>query len=143
MKENNNNSEQESSTMTLEYYSQKFWDNFYKNPKLDTRFPINWYFDITKVKIDGFFLNDLSKSEEILVLGPGLSSILEYFYENNYEKITLFDFSEELIQILTEKYNKQYNKDWSINFIDISETNNSFNSEFNIIIDKGCLDCII
>ena len=133
-----NNSEQESSSSNFEYHEKEFWDNFYKNrnPYVPN---INWYFDITKVKIDNFSLNNLSKEDEILILGAGLSSILDYFNQNDYEKITIFDFSDELVKILTDKYSK----DWAIDCYDILEINDSFASDFNIIIDKGCLDCIL
>ena len=131
-------SEQESTSTNLEYHDKEFWDNFYKNrnPYITN---INWYFDITKVNIDNFSLNNLSKEDEILLVGAGLSSILDYFNKNDYEKITIFDFSEELVKILNDKYNK----DWAIDCYDILELNDSFASDFNIIIDKGCLDCII
>ena len=100
---------------------------------------INWYFDITKIKINDFSLNKLSKDEEILLIGPGLSSILDYLNNNNFDKITIFDFSEELKNIISEKYNKE----WEILCLDITTINSSFPNEFNKIIDKGCLDCIL
>ena len=138
MKKENNNSEQESSGLPFEYHEKEFWDFFYKNrnPEVNN---INWYFDITKVNIENFSLNNLSKEDEILLVGAGLSSILDYFNDNDYEKITIFDFSEELVKILTDKYNK----DWAIDYYDILDINDSFANEFNIIIDKGCLDCIL
>ena len=138
MKKENNNSEQESSGLPFEYHEKEFWDFFYKNrnPEVNN---INWYFDITKINIENFSLNNLSKEDEILLVGAGLSSILDYFNDNDYEKITIFDFSEELVKILTDKYNK----DWAIDYYDILDINDSFANEFNIIIDKGCLDCIL
>ena len=138
MRKGNNNSDQEISTINFDYHEKDFWDDFYKNrnPEVEN---INWYFDITKVNIKDFSLNNLSKEDEILLVGAGLSSILDYFNDNDYEKITIFDFSEELVKILTDKYNK----DWAIDYYDILEINDSFANEFNIIIDKGCLDCIL
>ena len=139
MKKENTNSEQESSSSpALEYHEKEFWDNFYKNRNSYVH-NINWYFDITKVNIDNFSLYNLSKEDEILIVGAGLSSILDYFSENDYDKITVFDFSEELVKILTDKYNK----DWAIDCYDILEINDSFSPDYNVIIDKGCLDCIL
>ena len=134
----NNLSDKESSSSGLEYHEKEFWDNFYKNrnPNMNN---INWYFDITKINIDNFSLNNLSKEDDILLVGPGLSSILDYFNNNGYEKITIFDYSEELVKILAEKYNKE----WMIDSYDILEINDSVAGNYNIIIDKGCLDCII
>ena len=120
----------------LQFHTKSFWDNFYKNRNKDS-YNINWYFDITKVKINDFSLNDLSKDDEILLLGAGLSSILDYFNDNGYNKITIYDFSQELKKIIRERYNKE----WEIECYDI--TTKFFANEFNIIIDKGCLDCIL
>jgi hypothetical protein len=36
-----------------------------------------------------------------------------------------------------------YNKERELVNIDITDLNYSFKNEFNIIIDKGCLDCIL
>ena len=123
---------------SFEFHDREFWENIYKNrnPKVNN---INWYFDITKINIDNFSLNLISKEDEILLVGPGLSSILDYFHNKDYKKITIYDFSETLIQYLCEKYSK----DWEIDCYDILDTNDSFGENYNIIIDKGCLDCII
>ena len=54
--------------------------------------------------MNGFF----SKDDEILLVGPGLSSTLDYFDSNDYEGITIFDFSETLTNYLKQKYNKEW-----------------------------------
>ena len=135
---NNTDLSEDSSSTTYEYHDKDFWDNFYKNrnPNIEN---INWYFDITKVKIDNFSIKSFSKEEDILLVGPGLSSILDYFNQNGYYKITIFDFSEELVKILSDKYNKE----WLIDCYDLIEINDSISNDYNIIIDKGCLDCIL
>jgi len=130
-------SEQESSIISLDFFKREFWDNFYKNHNPKSPY-INWYFDITKLNIDNFSLSKIQKEEDILLIGPGLSSILDYFYENDYEKITIYDYSDELVKILNDKY-----KGWSIDCYDIVDISESFSGGFNIIIDKGCLDCVL
>ena len=123
---------------SLQFHTKEFWDNFYRTRKKDNK-NINWYFDITKVKIKDFSLNDLTKDDEILLIGPGFSSILDYLNDNGYSTVTIFDFSEELKGILTQKYNKE----WEVESYDITKLNSSFSNEFTKIIDKGCLDCIL
>ena len=120
----------------LQFHTKAFWDNFYKNINKDN-YNIDWYFDLTKVKINDFSLINLSKDEEILLLGAGLSSILDYLNNYEFNKVVICDFSKELKNILTERYNKE----WEIECYDI--TTKSFPNEFNTIIDKGCLDCIL
>ena len=123
----------------LPFHTQEFWDNFYKNYSQDSN-NINWYFDITKLKSNDFSVSNLTKDDEILLIGPGLSSILDYLDTNGFENITIFDFSQELKGILSQKYNKQ----WEIDDFDITKVDSSkFSDTFNRIIDKGCLDCIL
>ena len=125
----------------LPFHTQEFWDNFYKNHSQDNN-NINWYFDITKLQSNDFSIGNLSKDDdEILLIGPGLSSILDYLNNNGFENITIFDFSTELKNILIQKYNKQ----WEIDAFDITKPDyfTQFANTFNRIIDKGCLDCIL
>ena len=126
--------------MDFQFHSKRFWDDFYKNQIRDNN-NINWYFDLTKLKSPDFSLQNLSKDDEILIIGSGLSSTLDYLLNNDFVFVKIFDFSEELIKILKEKYKKT---EWKIDFIDITAFDASeLNNEFNIIIDKGCLDCIL
>ena len=123
----------------LPFHSKDFWNFFYKNKVQDNN-SINWYFDLTKLQSNDFSLGNLQKEEEILIIGSGLDSTLDFLDNNGYENITIFDFSEELLEILTKKYNKE----WGIELHDISTMNpNKYKGLFNIIIDKGCLDCIL
>ena len=99
----------------LQFHTKAFWDNFYKNINKDN-YNIDWYFDLTKVKINDFSLINLSKDEEILLLGAGLSSILDYLNNYEFNKVVIYDFSKELKNILTERYNKE----WEIECNDIT-----------------------
>jgi hypothetical protein len=126
----------------LPFHSKAFWDNFYKNQIQDNN-NINWYFDLTKLQTNDFSLKNFKKDDEILLIGPGLSSTLDYLDNNNFLNVTIFDFSEELTRILSEKYNKD-NKEWEIDTFDITTVNSSeYTSAFSVIIDKACLDCIL
>ena len=40
---------------------------------------------------------------------------------------------------MTEKYNKE----WEIDPIDLTNVSTNFESQFHVILDKGCLDCIL
>ena len=122
----------------LPFHSKTFWENFYKNHGQDSP-NINWYFDLTKFQTNDFSLSNLNKDQEILIVGAGLSSTLDYLDNNGFEDITIFDFSEELQKILTEKYNKE----WEIDPIDLTNVSTNFESQFHVILDKGCLDCIL
>ena len=122
----------------LPFHKKEFWENFYKKHGQDNN-NINWYFDLTKFQSNDFSLKNLTKEQEILIVGSGLSSTLDFLDNNGFENITIFDFSEELHKILTEKYNKE----WEVDCIDITKSDSTFENEFHVILDKGCLDCIL
>ena len=133
------NTSQQQPITYLPFHTKSFWNNFYKNYSKDNN-NINWYFDLTKFQSNDFSIRNLSKDDEILLIGPGLSSTLDYLNNNGFYKITIFDFSEELEKILSQKYNKE----WEIDCFDITTVDSSnYAGAFNIIIDKGCLDCIL
>ena len=139
MLENLNQSQSQLITY-LPFHESSFWDTFYKNHIQQQEFSnINWYFELTSFSNSEFSLKNFTKEDEILIVGAGLSSTLDYFDYNGFDKIAIFDFSEELIKILQNKYNK----DWEISRVDITEPNNEYENAFDVILDKGCLDCIL
>ena len=114
----------------LPFHLHTFWDSFYKNHiQQQDSSNINWYFDLTTFSTPEFSLKKFSKEDEILLVGAGLSSTLDYFDSNGFDNITIFDFSEELANILKNKYNKG----WDIMPIDIRETKTDFAGYFNVI----------
>ena len=139
MLENVNQSQPQKITY-LPFHDKNFWDSFYQKHFQQNDSPnINWYFDLTSYSTSEFSLKNFSKEEEILLVGVGLESTLDYLEENEFENITIFDFSEELTKFLINKYNKE----WDIETLDISKKNTELAGYFNVIIDKGCLDCIL
>ena len=124
----------------LPFHESSFWDTFYKNHiQQQDSSNINWYFDLTTYSNSEFSLRNFTKEDEILIVGAGLSSTLDYFDSNEFDKIAIFDFSEELVKILQNKYNKE----WEISPVDITQKNDDYENAFDVIIDKGCLDCIL
>ena len=124
----------------LPFHESSFWDTFYQNHiQQQDSSNINWYFDLTTYSNSEFSLRNFTKEDEILIVGAGLSSTLDYFDSNEFDKIAIFDFSEELVKILQNKYNKE----WEISPVDITQKNDDYENAFDVIIDKGCLDCIL
>ena len=141
MLENSNQSQPDLITY-LPFHSKSFWDSFYKrhSQQQDSQ-NINWYFDLTTFSTSEFSLKNFPKEAEILVVGPGLSSTLDFFELNEFKNISIFDFSEELYKILQNKYSDH--KDWGIECLDITVKKSNYSDAFDIILDKGCLDCIL
>ena len=139
MLENLNQSQSQLITY-LPFHESSFWDTFYRNHiQQQDSSNINWYFDLTTYSNSEFSLNNFSKDDEILIVGAGLSSTLDYFESKEFDKISIFDFSQELIKFLQNKYNNE----WSIELHDITKKNDDCLDTFDVIIDKGCLDCIL
>ena len=132
-----NDSINSQSVTYLPFHTKKFWDEFYLKRGKEI---INWYFDLTKIDFPEFSIKNLSLEDEILIIGPGNSSILDYLFNNNFENICLYDFSSELIEILKEKYK---NTEWEIEEKDITTLEKVNGELFSVIIDKGCLDCTL
>lgn len=124
----------------LPFHSKEFWNSFYKEKNEGN---INWYFDLTKIK-EFKIEENVTLQDELLIVGPGLTSILDYLKNNDYQLVTMYDFSEELVKIIRKRYDIQEeidNEGWAIECRDIIEIDDD--QVFNKIIDKGCLDCIL
>jgi len=101
----NNDSIISNNTNTIElnvpYHSEKYWEEFYKD---NNSLNYDWYFELNFLKSNYFDLNKINGESEILILGIGNSSIIEYFIKNKFKYVTCVDFSSYLIKNLKEKY---------------------------------------
>lgn len=125
----------------LPFHQKEFWEDFYtkKCTKGET---INWYFDITKLDIPEFSLKNLSQQDEILIIGPGTSSIVDYLFENGFEGVTLVDFSEAVMNNIKLKYKER--DSWGLETINILNVDKTiYKDVFSVVIDKGCIDCML
>ena len=121
------------------YYESSFWDEFYTSHKNEQ---IDWFFDFNSLKLNEFKISTIKKKDNILLLGVGLSSISDILYKNEYENVDIIDFSKEVYNYLKSKYENY--KNWDIFLKNITEINqNDFNNSYDVIIDKGCIDCIL
>ncbi len=134
---NMNDSINSQRTNYLPFHTKAFWDELYSKWGKET---INWYFDLTKLDFTEFSVKKLNTNDEIFIIGPGNCSLLDYLYNNNFENVCLYDFSSKLIKILKEKYKKL---EWEIEERDVTLLEKTTGELFSVIIDKGCLDCIL
>lgn len=124
------------------FYAVGFWDEFYKDKEEQS---VDWYFDLTKLKMDEFSFSMFPIDSAILLLGPGISSTLPYLDNKGYSSVDVLDFSNTLIEILKKKYSK--NEEWSFtqeNIASLSkEISEDLDEVYDYVIDKGCIDCIL
>lgn len=79
--------------------------------------------------------------DNILVLGCGNSRLSEELYEEGYKTITNIDFSTKVISQMEERCGAKC-KEMKWKVMDVLDMKD-FNSEFNIILDKGTLDSVL
>ena len=109
-----------------DFHSPTFWNIFYKGKTQDN---INFYFDLTKIRLDNFSFSTIGTEDTILILGPGTSSTINFLDEKNYQYVDMVDFSEEVVQILSAKYSTK--PDWTIAVDNIIAPEKFLKTEFN------------
>ena len=87
--------------LNVPFHTEKYWDEFYKE-NINTNY--DWYFELNLIKSNYFDLANINPESEILILGIGNSSIINYFIKNKFKYITCVDFSTDLIKSLKEKH---------------------------------------
>lgn len=77
-------------------------------------------------------------------MGCGNSALIEGLYKDEYRNITNIDFSETLINELSEKYQEYEELDFvCLDLTSPISTDFIEDGAFEFIIDKGCLDSIL
>jgi len=100
--------------LNVPFHTEKYWDEFYKE---STNTNYDWYFELKAIKSTYFDLTNLNPESEILILGIGNSSIIDYFIKNKFKYVTCVDFSSFLTKQLKEKYeNREECLEYDCNF---------------------------
>eukprot|EP00359_Climacostomum_virens_P003416 CAMPEP_0204907420 /NCGR_PEP_ID=MMETSP1397-20131031/6573_1 /ASSEMBLY_ACC=CAM_ASM_000891 /TAXON_ID=49980 /ORGANISM="Climacostomum Climacostomum virens, Strain Stock W-24" /LENGTH=206 /DNA_ID=CAMNT_0052076567 /DNA_START=1 /DNA_END=621 /DNA_ORIENTATION=- len=81
-----------------------------------------------------------NKQAEILILGCGNSSLSEELYNEGYLCISNVDFSPVVIQRMSDRYQHFETMEFAV----MDAQNLEFPDNcFNLVVDKGTLDCIL
>ncbi len=78
-----------------------YWNDFYKVNGFDLP---DWYFNFEKIKPE--IIKKWDPDSEILIIGVGVSSILNHLIENKFSYVTVLDYSPPLIEYLRKKYSQ-------------------------------------
>ena len=112
------------------YQNAEYWDNRYSSrPE-----PFDW--------LQTLLFKYINKNDNILHIGCGNSRLPETLSDEGYEKITNIDFSQKVIEQISERYQKYYPK-MKFKVMDILNMKEFEENSFEIVIDKGALDCIL
>ena len=121
--------------------SQSFWKEQHESMNFQQ---VDWYFEVQKLKFNNFNLLSYNKENEILVVGIGTSSIIDYFSKQGFLHLIFIDYCESLIDNLSEKYLEKH-PGWDFGCCEISNLSNVLHEDikFDLIIDKGCIDILL
>ena len=84
----------------------------------------------------------MTKTDNILNIGCGNSRLSEEMYEDGYENIYNIDYSTKVISQMEERC-KEKCPNMKFKVMDVLDMSFFENNEFNTILDKGTLDCIL
>lgn len=137
------------------YYFPFHLKNYWEKQHESITTPEEWYIDLTTYYNKKFNINLWNKEQEILILGVGYSKLIDHLIAKNFKHVTLVDFSENLMNFLTNKYsNLESCAEWDCKLFtnsvvalqDINRLTKDGlipESFYDIIIDKACLDCVL
>ena len=118
------------------YQKVEYWDNRYSNRPQ----PFDWLQTLSGLRT--LIFKYINKNDNILNIGCGNSRLPETLSDEGYEKITNIDFSQKVIEQISKRYHKIYPK-MKFKVMDILNMNEFKENSFEIVIDKGALDCIL
>jgi hypothetical protein len=88
-----------------DYLNAKFdvayWNDFYKVNGFDIP---DLYFNLELIKSD--IVEKWNPESEVLIIGAGVSSILNYLAERKFTYVTVLDYSPPLIEYLKMKFSR-------------------------------------
>ncbi|CAK4079813.1 unnamed protein product [Aphanomyces euteiches] len=122
-----------------DYGSVDYWDARYMDA--GNRASFEWFFHYKDIAVafEAYLRRD--KSEKILVLGCGTSSLPNDLVKAGYDKITCVDFSGAAIRSMTSRL--PTNSPIQYFQMDVRDMHAFSDHTFDLIIDKGVLDCVV
>eukprot|EP00656_Telonema_subtile_P010804 TRINITY_DN1525_c0_g1_i2.p1 TRINITY_DN1525_c0_g1~~TRINITY_DN1525_c0_g1_i2.p1 ORF type:complete len:207 (+),score=27.60 TRINITY_DN1525_c0_g1_i2:254-874(+) len=122
--------------MSNQYHSVNYWDSRFR---IEDEF--DWYHKWRPHLKEQFENLGLSPESQILVIGCGNSSLSRDMYDDGYENIVNVDFSSVVIPSMKVK-NATRDMEW-IEASVMDMTSCCDDGQFDFVIDKGCLDCVL
>eukprot|EP00929_Paragymnodinium_shiwhaense_P036350 TRINITY_DN19493_c0_g1_i1.p1 TRINITY_DN19493_c0_g1~~TRINITY_DN19493_c0_g1_i1.p1 ORF type:complete len:235 (-),score=56.06 TRINITY_DN19493_c0_g1_i1:343-969(-) len=117
-----------------QYGKPEYWEERYtRDPE-----PFDWYQRWAGLK--DTFLEYVQPTNSVLMLGCGNSRLSEEMYEEGYQQITNIDISNVVVKAMQEKYRDKPGMSYvqmDGRSMELPEQN------FDVIIDKACLDAIL
>ncbi len=127
--------------MTIPGYGERsYWEQRYKKSKGET---FEWYADWSTVK---HFLQKvkLKKESNVLHIGCGNSTLAEDMHESGFRNSWCVDFVDNVIAQM-KKRSAESRPEIKYDVMDITDSafKSHVDSNFHLILDKGCLDTVV
>lgn len=131
-----------------DFRKKEYWDDFFQQRQKKA---FEWYGEYDQVRrliYEQLNLLQLSGATSIaqrikammrvLVVGCGNSELTAQLYEDGFTNITSIDFSERVIQEMSEKYPHMQ---WKV--MDMTRMDAFEHGSFDLVVDKGALDALM
>merc|ERR1711998_13782 len=122
--------------MSNQYGSVNYW-----NSRFSSEDQFDWYHKWNPTLKKQFGEIGLVPESAVLNVGCGNSGMSREMYDDGYENITNLDFSQKVITAMKVK-NSNRQMQWIEGSVQ-DMTGFAADGEYDFIIDKGCLDCIL
>lgn len=118
-----------------EFASEDYWNEFFQKRG---KTPFEWYGEFWQLA--GTICNYIKKTDKLLIIGCGNSSLSADLYDNGYTSSVSIDISDVVIRQMTEKYAKLRP---DMQFLQMDAAKLAYDdAHFNVVLDKGTVDAL-
>lgn len=118
-----------------EFANEEYWNEFFQKRG---KTPFEWYGEFWQ--LEGTICNYIKKTDKLLIIGCGNSSLSADLYDSGYTSTVSIDISDVVIRQMTEKY-ATVRPD--MQFLQMDAAKLTFEDEqFNVVLDKGTVDAL-
>ena len=120
------------------YGDETYWENRYAGPNAKEQFDFYHRYSGLKEYLTPY----LKKEDLVLNLGCGTSRLAEEMYDDGFERVISIDFSATAVKIMSDKC-RHKRDEFKYVKMDAKKIEFEEGYSFDLVIDKGTLDCIL
>lgn len=118
-----------------DFASEEYWNEFFQKRG---KTPFEWYGEFWQLA--GTICNYIKKTDKLLIIGCGNSSLSADLYDSGYTNNVSIDISDVAIRQMKEKYSKLRP---DMQFLQMDACKMEYSDDlFNVVLDKGTVDAL-